>query len=134
VARELWRRIGSCSPPLAGFVTGIGSAVALYALHACIEGQLDAIPHIGDLPEVDGCHCWLIGVAGFVVGALCALLVALVRRLLDPLVALLRESLLGVRPAAASKTCITLAWSRSPEHRRQPLARRLASRAPPLAL
>ena len=134
VARGLLRRLGSCSPLLAGMVTGSGCVIGLYALHACIEGQLDAIPHLSVLPEVDGCHCWLIGFAGFFVGALCALAIAVIRRLLEPLVALLCDSLLAVRSAAATPRRITFAWAPSSAAIRQPLARRLASRAPPLHL
>lgn len=133
VARGLLRRIASCSPLAAGLAAGVGSAVALYALHACIEGQLDALPGVGMLPQVNGCHCWLIGVAGFFLGVAFALAMAVVRRLLEPLVALLCESRFPLRRQNAAAAVSLLRFAYRFAHTRRPLARRLAGRAPPLA-
>jgi len=101
----------------------------LYAYDLCADRML------AGLPEIDGCHCWVSGAAGLILGVLCAVLVAVARRLLEPILARIGEAIARVAaPRGRTPILRELALSTVHVHRLDPLARRRASRAPPLFL
>lgn len=117
-----------CSPLAAGLLGAMAGAGAIYAYNACTDA------HFRGMPDVDGCHCWLIGAGGFAVGLLFGLLALFVERLLEPLVA--RACDLFGRPPIALSQARSYAIARPPRapQKRLLLARRRAGRSPPLSL
>lgn len=123
----LRRWIRSWSPMAVGYVAGAAGTGMLSAYDWCMDRQLDALPTLG------GCHCWVAGAGGFVLGLLCAALMLLLRRLVEPLIARLYETFARLNPERAQGSAY-FAFEEVYARRLDPLARSRASRAPPLVL
>ena len=123
--RTLSGYVQRCSPATAGFISGSAMIVALLAYHACADGHLTSLPHLGT------CHCWITGVAGLLVGTLAAGVTLLAHALLKPVIHAIVQALRVIPPA------VELAARLSHDFRvactSQPLALCCASRAPPIA-
>jgi len=101
----------------------------LYAYDLCADRAL------AGLPEIDGCHCWVSGAAGLILGIACATLIAVARRLLEPILARIGEAFARVAaPRGRTPVLRELRLATVHAYRLDPLARRRASRAPPLFL
>lgn len=123
----LRRWIRSWSPLAVGYIAGAGSTGMLSAYDWCVDNRLNWLPTIG------GCHCWIVGAGGLFLGLLCAALVPIVHRLLEPLIAKVNEAIAYLALGRCTKPSFVV--PRAIRIRRtDPLARRRASRAPPLSL
>ena len=101
----------------------------LYAYDLCQIRALDA------LPEINGCHCWLAGLFGSIFGLACAAIVAIARRLIEPILARIGEAIARLAaPRGRTPVLRDLGLATVRVHLLDPLARRRASRAPPLSL
>ncbi|MGH7715033.1 MAG: hypothetical protein ACREML_03445 [Vulcanimicrobiaceae bacterium] len=125
----LRRWIGACSPWVVGLIVAAGTTGALYAYDLCADRALDG------LPTINGCHCWMSGVIGLILGLGFASLVAIARRLLEPILARIGEAFARLAaPRGRTPVLRDLGLARVNAYRLDPLARRRASRAPPLFL
>jgi hypothetical protein len=122
----LRRWVRTCSPWVVGLVVAAGVTGMLYAYDLCADRAL------AGLPEIDGCHCWVSGFVGLILGIACAALIAVARRLLEPILARIGEAFarLGA-PRGRTPVLRDFAFATVQVHRLDPLARRRASRAPP---
>jgi len=128
--RAMLRRcVRACSPWVVGLVVAAGITGMLYAYDLCSDRAL------AGLPEIDGCHCWLSGVIGLILGSACAVVVAIARRLLEPILARIGEAFARLAaPRGRTPVLRDLGLATTQSYRLDPLARRRASRAPPLFL
>ncbi|HTX03953.1 MAG TPA: hypothetical protein VMD07_09755 [Candidatus Acidoferrales bacterium] len=125
----LRRAIRACSPWLVGLIAAMGVTGMLYAYDLC------TVRALASLPEIDGCHCWLSGVFGFIAGLACAGLIAIARRLLEPILARIGDAIGRLAaPRGRAPALRDLGLATIYVHCLDPLARRRASRAPPLLL
>lgn|GEM_PF-4406160 len=125
----LRRWIRACSPWAVGLITAAGVTGMLYAYDLCADRAL------AGLPEIDGCHCWISGVAGLILGIASGALVALARRLLEPLIAHVVDTFARLAaPRGRTPVLGDLGLWTVYVRCLDPLARQRASRAPPLFL
>jgi hypothetical protein len=125
----LRRWVRSCSPWIVGLVVAAGATGTLYAYDLCADRAL------AGLPEIDGCHCWVSGAIGLILGLASAALVLIARRLLEPILARIGEAIARLAaPRGRTPLLRDLGLATVHIHRLDPLARLRASRAPPLFL
>ncbi len=123
----LRRWVRTCSPWVFGLIVAAGATGMLYAYDLCADRAL------AGLPEIDGCHCWVSGAIGLILGLACAALVAIARRLLEPILERIGEAFARLAPPRGRTPVLRdLRLAAVHVHRLDPLARRRASRAPPL--
>jgi hypothetical protein len=123
----LRRLVRGLSPWVVGLVAAAGITGMLYAYDLCADRAL------AGLPEIDGCHCWVSGAVGLILGIACAALVAIARRLLEPILARIGDAIAHLAaPRGRTPLLRDLGLATVHIHRLDPLARRRASRAPPL--
>jgi hypothetical protein len=125
----LRRWVRTCSPWVVGLVVAAGMTGMLYAYDLCADRAL------AGLPEIDGCHCWVSGAVGLILGITTGALIALARRLLEPLIARALDAFARLAaPRGRTPVLGDLALATVYVRGLDPLARRRASRAPPLFL
>lgn len=125
----LRRWVRTCSPWLVGLVVAAGATGMLYAYDLCADRAL------AGLPEIDGCHCWISGAIGFILGIACAAFIVVARALLEPILARIGEAFARTAaPRGRTPVLRDLGLATVHAYRLDPLARRRASRAPPLFL
>jgi hypothetical protein len=125
----LRRWVRTCSPWVLGLIVTAGATGMLYAYDLCADRAL------AGLPEIDGCHCWVSGAIGLILGVVCAAVTAIARRLLEPILARIGEAFARLA-ASRGRTPVLrdLGLATVLAYRLDPLARRRASRAPPIFL
>lgn len=125
----LRRWIRACSPWAVGLITAAGVTGMLYAYDLCADRAL------AGLPEIDGCHCWVSGAVGLILGVTAGVFIALARRLLEPLIARALDAFARLA-APRGRTPVLGDFALATVYVRclDPLARQRASRAPPLFL
>lgn len=119
--------IRSISPLAAGYLVGAAGTGMLSAYDWCMDHGLDGLPTLG------GCHCWVAGAAGLVLGLISAALIPILRRLLEPLIARLCDAIARLAPGNALQP-VRIDRSARYTLALNPLARRGATRGPPVLL
>ena len=125
----LRRWVRACSPWVVGLVAATGVTGMLSAYDLCADQAL------AGLPEIEGCHCWVSGAIGLILGVLCAAIVAIARRLLEPILARIGEAFARLAaPRGRTPVLRDLGLATFLAYHLDPLAQRRASRAPPFLL
>ena len=117
----LRRWLRECSPLAVGYVAGMAGTGTLSAYDFCVDGKLDMLPTFG------GCHCWIAGAGGLILGLICAALVPLVRALFEPLLAQICDAFTRLAPRGSAPIRF-LVFAKVEYRRLDPLARRHAGR------